>query len=115
MTAPYFASNKYLSRRTFLRGPGVALALPMPAAMTPAFARAKDVATAPRRMIAIETTMGILPQFFFPEGAGTHYKASPYLEILNDYRSDMTVFSGVSHPGVDGGHAAERTFLTAAP
>jgi hypothetical protein len=27
----------------------------------------------------------------------------------------MTIFRGVSHPGVDGGHLAERCFLTAAP
>ena len=27
----------------------------------------------------------------------------------------MTVFSGVSHPSVDGGHPAEKSFLTAAP
>ena len=72
-------------------------------------------AEAPRRMVAIETNMGILPQFFFPEGAGKNYQPSPYLEILKDHLSEMTVFSGVSHPGVDGGHQAERSFLTAAP
>jgi hypothetical protein len=70
----------------------------------------------PRRMIAIETNMGILPQYFFPEGAGGRdYRPSPYLELLADFRRDFTVFSGVSHPNVTGGHAADKVFLTAAP
>ncbi len=106
-----------LSRRAFLRGAGVALSLPFLDAMTPAFARAAEKAAAKptRRMVAIETNMGILPQYFFPEQAGRDYQLSPYLEILKDYRNDLTVFSGVSHPNVDGGHQAENAFLTAAP
>ena len=117
MAAPFAALNQPLSRRTFLRGVGVSLSLPLLDAMVPAFARAKDDAAgpSPRRMIAIQTNMGILPQFFFPQGAGKDYTASPYLETLKDFRSELTVFSGVSHPGVDGGHMAERSFLTAAP
>ncbi len=39
----------------------------------------------------------------------------PYLEILKDFRKDLTVLSGVSHPDVDGGHASGIAFLTAAP
>jgi hypothetical protein len=66
-------------------------------------------------MVAVETNMGILPEFFFPEGDGTNYKPSPYLDILKEFRNDLTVFSGVSHPFVDGGHPAEVSFLTAAP
>ncbi len=66
-------------------------------------------------MIAIETNLGIIPQYFFPEGTGKDYKPTPYLDVLKDFRDDFTVFSGVSHPGVDGGHQAERSFLTAAP
>ncbi len=114
---PFAATNRALSRRSFLRGSGVAMSLPFLDAMVPAFAHAKDAAAAgsPRRMVAIQTNLGILPQFFWPEGVGMDYKPSPYLDILKDYRRDMTVFSGVSHPGVDGGHSAEKSFLTAAP
>ncbi len=104
-----------LSRRTLLRGAGVALALPLLDAMLrPAYsAEAPDAV--PRRMVAIETNMGILPQFFFPEQAGADYKASPYLERLAAHRKQMTIFSGVSLPGVTGSHAAERCFLTGTP
>jgi Protein of unknown function (DUF1552) len=34
---------------------------------------------------------------------------------LNQFREEFTVFSGVSHPNVDGSHASEVCFLTAAP
>lgn len=109
--------GRSLSRRTFLRGAGVALALPSLDAMWPALARSQETqaALSPRRMIAIHTNMGILPMYFFPEEKGHQYKASPYLQILEAHRSRMTIFSGVSHPEVDGGHQAEQAFLTAAP
>jgi hypothetical protein len=51
----------------------------------------------------------------FPEQAGRDYTASPYLQSLADLRNDLTVFSGVSHPGVNAGHQAEACILTAAP
>ncbi len=34
---------------------------------------------------------------------------------LDDFRHDFTVLSGVSHPGVDGSHSSDVSFLTAAP
>jgi hypothetical protein len=61
------------------------------------------------------TNMGILPEYFFPKNAGRDYESTPYLDILKEHRADMTVFSGVSLPGVDGGHASEKSFLTGAP
>src|SRR4051812_21065223 len=108
-----------LSRRTLLRAAGVALSLPFQEAMRPALAAAavagSPAGAKPRRMVCIQTNMGILPQFFFPEKAGKDYEPSPYLSRLAPFRKDMTVFSGVSHPGVTGGHAAERCFLTGTP
>jgi len=117
MTLPFLTAPRALSRRSFLRGAGVAMALPFLDAMVPAFARAKDAAAvrSPDRMVAIQTNLGILPQYFWPEGAGMDYQPSPYLEILKDHRRQMTVLSGVSHPGVDGGHSNQKSFFTAAP
>jgi hypothetical protein len=103
-----------LSRRALLRASGVCLALPLLDAMKPAFA-AEPAAEVPRRMICIETNMGILPQFFFPEKAGRDYELTPYLQKLAAQRNDFTVLSGVSHPGVTGGHAAEKCFITGTP
>ena len=110
---PAFMKSSRLSRRTALRASGVTIALPLLDAMSPAFSA--DPVTLPRRMVCIETNMGILPRYFFPDGAGTDYKPGPYLERLADHRDQLTVFSGVSLPGVTGGHAAQRCFLTGTP
>lgn len=108
-----------LPRRTFLRGAGIAMALPMLDAMIPAFRRktlhADETSQSPQRMIAIQTNMGILSQHFFPKTTGHDFELTPYLEVLKDFKSKLTVFSGVSHPDVDGAHEAERSFLSAAP
>ena len=90
------------------------MALPMLDAMTPAFA-AEPSGAAPRRMIAINVDLGFMPEKFFPEKTGKDFQPSPYLKLLNDFRQDYTVFSGVSHPEVDGGHQADVSFLTGAP
>ena len=69
----------------------------------------------PRRMLAICNNLGLLPDQFFPKGSGRDYELSPYLKHLAAHRGDFSVFSGVSHPNVDGGHPADICFLTAAP
>ena len=103
-----------LPRRTMLKAAGASLALPMLDAMTPAFARAKTESV-PRRMIAINVDLGFLPEEFFPKQAGRDYELSPYLSHLKKFQNDFTVFNGVSHPEVDGGHQADVSFLTGAP
>jgi hypothetical protein len=105
-------SRRALSRRTMLRGLGVGLALPLLDVMAPVRAQTSGV---PRRMFGVCNNLGLLPSEFFPTGAGRDYKPSSYLKILEDYREDFTVFSGVSHPNVDGGHPSDISFLTAAP
>jgi hypothetical protein len=123
ISAPFISTKPGLSRRSFLRGAGILLSLPMLDAMKPTFAGAiaakVSAATTPggkpRRMLGICNNLGVLPHNFFPKSTGRGYELSPYLEILKEYRDDFTVFSGVSHPDVDGGHPADNCFLTAAP
>jgi hypothetical protein len=97
------------------------LSLPFLDSMIPSFARAQSASSPlapgakPRRMLGICNNLGLLPDLFFPTGSGRDYKASPYLEVLQPHRNDFSVFSGVSHPNVDGGHPADICFLTAAP
>ncbi len=114
MNAPHISTARGMSRRAMLKGVGVSLALPLLDAMLPTFSRAA-VSAPPRRFVGMMTNMGILPQYFFPEQEGRDYALTPYLEILKEHRDSLTVFSGVSLPGVDGGHAAEKSFLTGAP
>jgi hypothetical protein len=104
------------SRRTFLRGSGVALALPALDAMRVARGQsAERLAGGPQRMVAICTYLGMHAPNLLPEGEGAEYETTPYLEPLKDVRENMTVFSGLSHPAVDGGHSSIASFLTAAP
>ena len=103
-----------LSRRKFLRGMGVSLALPALECMSPVFARAAE-SRPPRRMIAVVNNLGLLPRYFSPADSGRSYTPSPYLEVLSDMRKEFTVFSGLSHPGVTGAHSTDNCFLTAAP
>src|SRR4051812_37938234 len=102
METPYVSTRPALSRRSFLRGAGIVLSLPLLEAMRPTFAGAIAAKTEaaltpggkPRRMFGICNNLGLLPQHFFPKNIGKNYDLSPYLSILNDFRNDFTVFSG---------------------
>lgn len=110
-----------LSRRRMLQGVGVTFALPLLESLAPLDAAEKerrltpDSDGKPRRMVFICNNLGLHMPYFVPEQTGFDYTPSPYLEVLGDLRKQVTVFSGTSHPHVDGGHAAEKSFLTAAP
>src|SRR3954449_3476704 len=111
---PFASRRRPISRRHFLHGSAVAMALPFLESMGAPFVRA-SAAAAPRRMFCICNNLGVLPEPFFPEGTGRDYTPSPYLKHLEEHRADFTVLSGVSHPFVDGGHPSDICFLTAAP
>ncbi|MCX6955310.1 MAG: DUF1552 domain-containing protein, partial [Verrucomicrobia bacterium] len=117
----FVATQRAVSRRQFLRGAGIVLSLPFLDSMLPAFAKAATGGPAtgpnakPRRLLGICNNLGLLTDQFFPTNAGRDYTLSPYLQGLKEHRNDFSVFSGVSHPNVDGGHPADVCFLTAAP
>jgi hypothetical protein len=119
--APFIHTRATISRRRFLRAAGISLSLPFLSSMLKPFARGAESASplapnaTPRRMLGICNNLGLLPEHFFPKGAGRDYTPSPYLDLLQEHRNDFTVFSGVSHPNVDGGHPSDISFLTAAP
>jgi hypothetical protein len=121
LCAPFASTRQKISRRHFLRGAGIALSLPFLGSMIAPFARAAQLPSplapgaVPRRMFAICNNLGLLPEHFFPKGGGRDYTPSLYLQFLQEHRNDFTVFSGVSHPNVDGGHPSDISFLTAAP
>jgi hypothetical protein len=74
-----------------------------------------QAAAPPRRMICINTPLGLHAPFFFPKTGGRDYQSTPYLDKLQKYRDDFTVFSGLSHDGNESaGHGGEATFLTGA-
>src|SRR5262245_41463897 len=99
------------TRRSFLRSAGVALALPFLESTSPAAPATKI----PRRMVCINTPLGLHPPFFFPQKSGKDYELTPYLEVLNEVRNDFTVISGLTHPDIGASHDSNFSFLTAAP
>jgi hypothetical protein len=107
------STSSHIHRRTFLRGFGITLGLPMLECMTPVFARAAQPTT-PKRMLVIANNLGLLPKNFFPATTGRDYTLSPYLAMLAEVRNEFSVFSGLSHPGVTGGHSTDNCFLTSA-
>jgi len=112
----YFATKTAVDRRRFLKGSGVAVALPLLQAMTPAFTRAAAASRSPKRFVAMNAGLGFHAPLLFPKTPGKNYALTPYLGQLKEHRADFTLFSGLSHPSQNGnnGHAAELTWLTSA-
>lgn len=90
------------------------MALPLLDSFTPA-ARGAETTSPIRRMVCCCTTLGIHAENLFPAKSGRDFELTPYLEPLQELRNEFTVFSGMSHPEVDGGHSSEASYLTAAP
>ena len=110
--------NEVTTRRSFLRGPGVALALPVLESLYPDKAAAATPTAAGgrrKRMVAINIGLGLHAPNMIPETAGRGFELPTYIKILGDYRDQFTVMSGVSHPEVGGGHHSYKSYLTCAP
>jgi hypothetical protein len=102
-----------LPRRTFLRGAGVALGLPLLEAMWPAVrpVRAADAVASPMRLVCLGNPLGMLPDAFFPSATGADYELPEALQDLKKHRKSFTVFSHLDH-GLSGGHRVIHSFLT---
>lgn len=104
-----------LNRRTLLRASGVAIGLPVLESVVAGEQEPSSGSNQRRRMVACCLGLGLYAPNLIPQSAGRNYELTPYLETLKELRDDFTLISGTSHPGVDGGHAADKSFLTAAP
>jgi hypothetical protein len=76
-----------LPRRTFLKGIGTAMSLPLLEAMTPAAARAATVAASPVRMAFIFFPNGAIVPSWKPEGSGTDWELTQSLKPLAAHRA----------------------------
>jgi hypothetical protein len=114
-----------MPRRTFLRGAGVMLSLPLLEAMGKVLPKASPEAVAgsaaastvqaPLRMACIYFPNGVWEKNWFPKESGGDYELPFALEPLAKHKQDMLVFSGLdkkhSHGG-DGHYAKTANFLT---
>lgn len=110
-------TKKALPRRTFLRGAGAALALPLLDAMVPAMtALAATPGNPVRRLGFVYVPMGAYISQWTPPGEGALRELSPTLKALAPVADQLTVFSNLelknAYPGT---HATSNAaFLSAA-
>ena len=92
------ASKKSLSRRTFLRGVGATMALPLLDSMVPAFATIRDTAANPvSRLGAIYIPHGAVLDKWIPTSDGADYEMSPTLKTLAAFRDDVLVITNLEN------------------
>ena len=110
-------TKKSLPRRTFLRGAGAAMALPLLDAMVPALtAQPRTAANAPRRLGFVYMPMGSDITRWTPRSDNDLSELSPSLQSLAPFVDDVTVLSNMelrnAYPGT---HATSNAaFLSAA-
>jgi len=113
-----------MSRRMFLRGAGVALALPW---LETFAARSRGKDETPRRFLSVYHPDGVgLPLksdpawkdwSWFPRGSEKGFELTKVLEVLEPIRKEITIYSGLSHPAARNvhGHSNADQYLTGAP
>ena len=110
-----FITKMSLPRRTFLKGMGATLALPLLDAMVPAMTAQAQAARPVRRFGAIYVPHGLLPSHWVPATTGEGFEFSQIMKPLEAYRDRLTLVSGLyGGPTVqNGGHAvAPASYLS---
>ena len=92
------AMKKQLPRRTFLRGLGVTMALPLLDGMVPAFAAAPGPV---RRFGAVYVPNGMNMLTFTPAAEGSAFELTPTLRPLAPVRDRLLVLTGMSQKEAD--------------
>lgn len=111
-----------IARRTFLRGLGAGIALPLLEGMLPssrAMAAAASPRKAPLRAVFVYVPNGAHMEDWTPRGLGREFELTPILEPLRNVRNDLQILTGLAHQKAfangdgAGDHArASATFLT---
>jgi hypothetical protein len=91
-------TRKSLPRRTFLRGIGSALALPLLDSMVPAMAATSKSAAAPTlRMAFLYVPNGIIMKDWTPKEEGRDFAFTRTLAAVEPFRQNLLVLSGLDH------------------
>ena len=93
-----FITKKQLPRRTFLRGAGATLALPLLDAMVPAFAQAP---VSGPRIGFIYFPHGAIMDRWTPDTSGRGFEFKDILQQLEPYRERLSIVSGLHHRAAD--------------
>src|SRR5689334_4933206 len=109
--------RRTITRRTLLRGAGVALGLPWLEAMTPTARAQSGSPRHPVRMAMLYMPNGVNTAHWYPKGEGRDFELSTTLEPLADFKRQILVLSNLWNAGAKGGdghYAKEAAILTCA-
>jgi len=91
-----FITKKHIARRTFLRGVGVTLALPLLDSMVPAQTPLRKTAASPvRRFVGIWHPHGAAPGYWSPLQEGADFEFSFITKPLEPFRDRVVLISGL--------------------
>ncbi len=97
-----FLTQKSLPRRTFLRGMGATLALPLLDAMVPARTLlARAAANPASRLGFVYLPHGAIMNQWTPAAEGASFEFSPILKPLEPFRNQIDIVSGLGHRAAD--------------
>jgi hypothetical protein len=112
-----FVTAKSMARRTFLRGTGAALALPLLDAMVPAARPLAQTAAATRRRVGfVYIPHGVIMGQWTPPTVGTGLEFTPILKPLEPFRDQVVVVSNLTRAEANSNHAVSSAcWLTGVP
>src|SRR5215471_13591399 len=94
-----FLTKKAIPRRTFLRGAGVTLALPLLESMVPAgtlLAQTPAAGTSKPRFVGVFYPHGMAPGYWEPEKEGALPESLPYIpEVLKNVKDQTVILTGL--------------------
>jgi hypothetical protein len=97
-----FVTKKHLPRRTFLKGVGVSLALPLLDSMIPARTLLAQTAARPlSRLGFVYVPHGAIMDKWTPATHGAGFEFTPILKPLEPFRDRLNVVSGLGHRAAD--------------
>src|SRR5687767_8135348 len=97
-----FITKKHLDRRTFLRGMGVTLALPLLDSMIPARTMlAQTAAKGTARLGFVYVPHGAIMDKWTPATEGAGFEFTPILKPLEPFRNQLNVVTGLGHKAAD--------------
>lgn len=101
-----FVTKRALARRTFLRGMGVSIALPLLDAMVPAVTALAQTAANPKKRLGfVYVPNGMIMEQWAPPAISDDFEFTPLLKPLEPFRDRLTMFGHLSRPGDDPDHA----------
>ena len=111
-----FVTRRAIPRRTFLRGAGATLALPLLDSMVPALTAASRTAANPiPRLAYIYVPNGMHMPLWKPETPGRNVPLSPILEAMEPVRDRLTVLGGLNNYQAGLGDGVDLVALALGP